>query len=184
MIDRKFFFDQVRSRLFGGKLTQGQVDGLTALLDGWEAYFASYDTWLAYALATAHHETARMMQPIEEYGKGQGREYGKPDPVTGQTYYGRGFVQLTWKFNYERMSVVVGKDLVHTPALALDMQISTRILYYGMIYGVFTGKKLHNYFNDQKEDWLNARRIINGLDKAELIADYGKQYFAAIRHLS
>ncbi|MBE3951934.1 hypothetical protein HJ144_09510 [Vibrio parahaemolyticus] len=44
------------------------------------------------------------MQPVEEYGKGVGHEYGIPDPITGQTYYGRGDVQVTWKYNYERLS--------------------------------------------------------------------------------
>ncbi len=28
-------------------------------------------------LATVYHETAKTMQPIEEYGRGVGRDYGK-----------------------------------------------------------------------------------------------------------
>ncbi len=61
-------------------------------------------SYLAYTLATVYHETAYQMQPVEEYGKGAGHEYGIPDPITGKAYYGRGDVQVTWKYNYERLS--------------------------------------------------------------------------------
>lgn len=73
MINRKFFFDQVRLYLFGGRLSQKQVDGLTAILDGWEDKYAKRDDRrLAYMLATTHHETDRKMWPIEQYGKAKG----------------------------------------------------------------------------------------------------------------
>src|SRR6266576_3399540 len=104
LINREFFFGQVRRLLFLGSLRQSQVDGLNVILDRWEAqYAAEDDRWLAYALATTYHETDQKIQPIEEYGKGRGQPYGKPDPDTGKTYYGRGFVQLTWKNNYDTM---------------------------------------------------------------------------------
>ncbi len=74
-------------------------------------------------LATAYWETAQTMEPIEEYGKGAGRPYGEPDPATEQTYYGRGYVQLTWLPNYEKASKEIydiefdagGVDLVNNP---------------------------------------------------------------------
>jgi hypothetical protein len=184
MINRDFFFEYVRGHLFGGKLRPSQVEGLTAILDEWDrAYAGKDDRWLAYMLATVHHETDRTMQPIEEYGRGKGRKYGQPDPVTGQTYYGRGFVQLTWKANYEAMAKLLGiKDLVTKPARALEMGPATQILFVGMMKGTFTGKKLSDYFNPNLGDWVNARRIINALDKANLIASYGQQYYAAISH--
>ena len=133
-------------------------------------------------LANTHHETDRTMQPIEEYGKGKGREYGKPDPATKQTYYGRGFVQLTWKANYDTMGKKLGVDLVNHPELALRLNVATQILFVGMMEGRFTGAKLSSYFNPTKEDWVNARRIINGVDKANLISTYGKAYYAALSH--
>ena len=69
MINRRFFFEQCRGALFGGSLKQKQIDGLTAILDEWERHHARKDDrWLAYALGTTHHETARTMQPIHEYG--------------------------------------------------------------------------------------------------------------------
>lgn len=183
MINRSFFFDQARKTLFDGKLKQSQVDGLTAILDGWEKGYAKKDDrWLAYMLATTHHETDRTMQPIREYGRGKGRPYGKVDPETGQVYYGRGFVQLTWRDNYAAMSKIVGADLVKDADLALRLDYAAIILFEGMIRGSFTGKKLATYFSPSAEDWVNARRIINGLDKANAIAAYGKAYYAAISH--
>lgn len=180
-INRKFFFDYARLHLFGGGFKQAQVDGLTAILDEWEKNHSDKDDrFLAYMLATVHHETDRKFQGIEEYGKGKGKKYGKPDPQTGKIYYGRGFVQLTWKDNYRKMSDVCGVDLVKKPELALEAKNCTKILFYGMTNGSFTGKKLSDYFNKTKGDWVNARRIINGTDKANLIAGYGKSYYAAI----
>jgi putative chitinase len=183
-INRKFFFDNVRLTLFDGRLRQNQVDGLIAFLNEWETKHSKKDDrWLAYMLATTHHETDRKMQPIEEYGKGKGKKYGVPDPETRQVYFGRGFVQLTWKSNYEKMSKVVSKaDLVHRPELALDLKNATQICFFGMMNGSFTGKKLGDYFSPQIEDWVNARRIINGTDKANLIASYAKTYYAAISY--
>lgn len=190
MINRKFFFDQVRAHLFDGRLSPQQVYGLTAILNTWEHLPAfKDDRWLAYMLATAHHETDRKMQPIEEYGKGRRMRYGqrvkyngKPYTDTKAIFYGRGYVQLTWYDNYEKAGRKIGRDLVQEPTLALIPEVAARIMFEGMKYGWFTGKKLADYFNDKKEDWVNARRIINGLDKANLIAGYGQRYYAAISH--
>ncbi|TXH48791.1 MAG: hypothetical protein E6Q97_24050 [Desulfurellales bacterium] len=182
-INRSFFFDQVRARLFGGKLSQPQVSGLLAILDYWEEeLWNADDRWLAYALATAYHETDRKMQAIEEYGKGKGRTYGKPDPVTGQTYYGRGLVQLTWKYNYKAMQDIFGEPLVASPNRALNLPLAVKIMFHGMEHGTFTGKKFADYFNEKREDWVNARRIINGTDKARAIADYAKKFYSAISY--
>lgn len=182
MLNSSFFFEHVRTALFG-RMNQTQVNGLIAILDHWnENYSEKDDRWLAYMLATVHHETDKTMRPIKEYGRGRGKPYGIRDKTTGKVYYGRGFVQLTWKYNYEKMSEVVHADLVRQPELALDLTNATTILFYGMMHGSFTGKKLEDYFNPSKEDWINARRIINGLDKANLIAAYGKQYYAAISY--
>lgn len=182
MVDRALFFSKVRVSLFKGRMLQSQTNGLTTLLDAWDAEYASEDLrWLAYVLATTHHETAATMQPIREYGRGKGRRYGKADPETNQVYYGRGYCQLTWRRNYEAMTSVVGVDLVANPDLALEPDVAAKILYHGMMHGTFTGKKLSRYFNDEASDWVNARRIINGTDRAGLIAAYGKKYLAALQ---
>src|SRR5689334_14433111 len=96
LIDRDKFFGRVRVNPFGGRLSQQQVDGCNAVLDGWESRPDFTDRrWLAYMLATAKWETANTMKPVEEIGKGRGRAYGVPK-ANGQIYYGRGYVQLTW----------------------------------------------------------------------------------------
>ena len=190
MINRSFFFDQARLNLFGGVLKSKQVQGLTSILDQWEAKYAhNDDRWLAYMLATAHHETGRTMQPIEEWGKGKDRPYGKrikmnrqPYTDTTEIFYGRGFVQLTWYENYQRAGVELGQDFLHNAAGVMELTNATNIMFLGMIEGWFTSRKLSLYFNETKEDWFNARRIINGLDKADLIKDYALKYYASISY--
>ncbi|GAC1624495.1 MAG: chitinase [Nevskia sp.] len=183
MINRSFFFGFVRAHPFKGRLRPSQVDGMTAILDEWEARYAKADDrWLAYMLATSFHETDATMQPIEEYGKGKGRPYGRPDPQTGKIYYGRGFVQLTWRDNYDTLGKLLKVDLVGTPELALDLRIASDVMFAGMTRGLFTKKKLADYFGAGIEDWVNARRIINGTDKANLIAGYGQDFYAAISY--
>ncbi len=190
MINRKFFFDQVRNSLFNGKLTLSQVKGLEAILNEWESNNSKKDDrWLAYMFATTHHETDTTMQPIEEYGKGKGRKYGKRLKMSGLAYtnttnifYGRGFVQLTWYENYDKAGKKLKADFIKYPEKVMELSNATRIMFLGMAEGWFTGKKLGDYFNATKEDWYNARRIINGTDKASAIAAYGLKYYAAISY--
>lgn len=174
------FFDEVRDNLFRGKLKSGQVAGLEFLLAQWDETGFTNRQWLAYALATAYHETAHTMQPIREYGRGRGRKYGRPDPVTGKTYYGRGFVQLTWKVNYETASRALGIDFVRKPDLVMQPDNAAFILFQGMKDGWFTGKGFHDYINDGQRDYWNARRIINGTDRAGDIAGYALKFEAAL----
>jgi hypothetical protein len=42
----------------------------------------------------------------------------------------------------------------------------------GMEKGLYTGKKLSDYINQSRCDYVQSRRIINGMDRAKLIADY------------
>lgn len=180
MIDRVTFYEIARP-LFGGTLTQSQVDGMNAILDQWDTRSPNGDKrWLAYMLGTTKHETGDTMKPIEEWGKGRGHSYGVPDVVTGQTYYGRGYVQLTWKANYKTMGDLLGIDLVNHPEKALEPQVAADIMFKGMERGLFTGVGLPKYFNPTTEDWINARRIINGLDKAQLIANYAKGFYVGL----
>jgi hypothetical protein len=174
LFDRKIFFDNVRGPLFNGTLTQQQVDGMNAILAVWEGTYAGQYSdlrWLSYPLATTKHETASTMWPIEEYGKGAGMEYGKVDPKTGQTYYGRGYVQLTWVDNYQKATARLGltgdDDLYWHAERALDPFIAGHTMFRGMIEGWFRsdsqGKQtLSRYFNDTTDDAYMAREIING----------------------
>jgi predicted chitinase len=129
--------------------------------------------WLAYMLATVYHETAQRMWPVTEYGSQdylQSKEYWP--------YIGRGFVQLTWKDNYQKASQILSlyddRDLVDHPELALDSLIATRCLFRGMAEGWFTGRKLGQYFDEDTDDPKNARQIINGNDDDTSSQDYHK----------
>jgi predicted chitinase len=154
---------------------------VNAILDAWEKRPDLTDKrWLAYMLATAKWETAHTMKPIEEYGHGAGHEYGEPDPETGKTYYGRGYVQLTWKANYAKMSGITGVDLVYHPELALDPKCAALIMFEGMKGGLFTGVGLPRYFSLSTDDPVSARRIINGIDHAGDIALIHRGFLAAL----
>jgi len=184
-INRKYFYDSIRGSLFSGSMNQAQVDGQNALLD--YAEMQSWDDrWLAYLLATSYHETARTMQPIAEYGKGKGKPYGVPDGPYGQIYYGRGFVQLTWYQNYDKQDkkLKLHGQLVKVADTALDLQIATQIIFGGMADGDFTGVGLPKYINDDKTDFYNARKIVNGLDQASTIQGYAGRYLNALTHLA
>lgn len=179
-LNKPIFYSTIKNSLFGGKLKNSQVQGMEAILIQWEKMGYTDLRKLSYMLATIYHETSKTMQPIEEYGKGKGYKYGIPDPITGKVYYGRGFVQLTWKANYDTMGKLLGVDLVNIPEFALDINIATKILFEGMFKGLFTGKRLDNYFNDTVTDPVSARKIINGTDRANLIAGYYVSFYKAL----
>lgn len=158
-----------------GKLKDKQREGLEFLIKKLEASTIQGLKQQCYVLATIKHETADTYQPIKEYGS---LKYLRSKPY--YPFIGRGYVQITWKENYERFGLLLGKDLVTTPDLALDPEISWQITEIGMRRGIFTGKKLADFFNEKVSDYVNARRIINGLDKAELIANYAKTIYECI----
>jgi putative chitinase len=194
--DRKHFFDTVRKDLFNGTLTQSQVDGMNYLLETWERHFEQNNPndgtmWLAYALATFYHETAYTMQPIEEYGKGAGKSYGQPVAPHNVAYYGRGHVQLTWDTNYKNGQQYlkdrygVHANIYPEPHLMLHASTSALVSYDGMIHGWFTGVGLPKYLSKAKgiEDPINARRIVNGTDKASTIANYYWLFKKALKQI-
>jgi len=188
MTDADLFFEKITPMLSPSERRRFlQKDGFQTIFIKWNNSGLTDLRWLAYMLATAWHETARTMQPIEEYGKGSGKPYGIPDPDTGKTYYGRGYVQLTWKENYRKMGKLLNVDLVNYPDSALLPAVAVEIMFEGMLkassnIGDFTGKSLEQYFNDSAEDWINARRIINGLDCAVPIASYAKRFYEALKN--
>lgn len=177
MFDRSIFFSRVRSSLFNGTLSQSQVDGMNYMLDVFERDYNWPDLrWLAYAFATAYHETAFTMQPIKEYGS---QSYLQSKPYF--PYYGRGYVQLTWEDNYRKMGTKLGVNMLgNNMDRALEPEIAAEVMYAGMRDGDFTGKKLVNYFSSTVNDPVNARRIINGTDRAQTIAGYHDKFLKAL----
>lgn len=170
MIKRELFFSKYREHF--GALKQSQVDGLNFLLDKLdESEKFNLANEYAYILATIKHECAEKYKPIKEYGSAaylRGKAYWP--------YIGRGYVQLTWFANYKRFGELLGIDLVGNPNLALEPETSWKILEIGMHSGLFTGRKLSTYVNENKTDYFNARRVVNILDRAELIASYAEKF--------
>lgn len=196
MKDPAAFFRTVRLRL--GPLDQGQVDGINTILAAIDGQPLS---WQAYMLATAWHETAETMQPIKE--RGGDAYYTKLYDVAGNNpkraiamgntcsgdgpkYCGRGYVQLTWKVNYAKAGEELGVDLVGNPDLAMKPDIAAKIMLLGMREGWFTGKRLSSYLPVSgvatRYQYIQARRIINGLDKAEKIEGYAQAFERALRN--
>lgn len=187
-VERSKFFSLYRERF--GKLTQKQVSAIEVFLSEIEKYPMTVRE-AAYLFATVYHETAKTFLPLEEYGKGRGKKYGKP--VNGKKYYGRGYVQLTWDYNYKKATEELRRqfpliilayeerhgvkfDLLASPEQAMDAEIACAILVLGSQQGWFTGKKLSDYINANQCDYINARRIINGTDRAKLIAGQAQKF--------
>lgn len=209
MINREKFYTTIRPKF--GKLTQSQVDGMNAILATWDKSVFGDLRWLAYMFGTAYRETAFTMQPIKEFGGYEyfernygpngrrpetARRMGNTNTGDGAKYCGRGFVQLTWKINYHNAGLLIGVDLVANPDLAMDCENAAKIMFAGMTEASiifedftdttgfsFTGKTLEDYFNGSTEDWINARRIINGTDHAYMIAEDAKDFHSALEYV-
>lgn len=176
-INRKQFYDGYRKAFAPSKdkpltLTQPQVDGLNFLLDKLEADTFSLEQ-ASYVLATVKHETANTFQPIrEKRGKPGTKIRDTQNKYWGTGAYGRGYVQITWPANYKKfgLSTKAEYDKALEPETAYD------ILSRGMRDGMFTKYKLSDFVNDDLIDYYNARQVVNGLDKANQIADIAEKF--------
>lgn len=210
-MDHAKFFDAVRTSLFSGRLSTNQVNGMEAILDEWQT--KPFDTrWLAYMLATVFHEADNTMCAISEnlnysasglratfpkyFTAAQAASYARqPQRIAnhayanrmgngneasgdGWKYRGRGLVQITGHDNYAKYGIA------DDPDKALDPIKSVEILFDGMTNGRFTGKKLSDFFTASTTDWIGARKIINGSDRAADIAGYARKFAAAIEAAS
>jgi hypothetical protein len=127
---------------------------------------------IAYILATVENECG--FKPVQE-AYWLSEEWRRKN-LRYAPFWGRGYVQITWKSNYEKYSKLLGVDLVNNPDLALKPEYALFILLHGFKFGTFTGRKLSDYVNNRKQDYLNARRCINGTDKALLFATSAEKY--------
>lgn len=139
-------------------------------------------TQIAYIMATVEHETANTYKPVreafwlsEDWRRRNLRYY---------PYYGRGYVQLTWKTNYQKYSNILGIDLVNNPDKVMNRPIALFILVHGMANGTFTGKRLGQYVNVNRTDFYSARRVINGTDRASHIANLAQEWVRRLDNFS
>lgn len=184
------FFASVRASLFHGKLSQPQVEGMNTKLGvfgraGWPT------SWAAYALATSYHETNASMQPVREgyyLGEPKAERYRKT--LRYYPWYGRGDVGLTWEENYEHADKALDLQgaLLANPDKALDPPISAAIMQRGMAEGWFARDKLGRHTLKRhlpaeiatESEFMSARRIINGVDKKELVASEAISFQTAL----
>lgn len=185
MFDKAKFYATVRARL--GPLNTSQVQGFERILAATEGQPLSHR---AYTIATPWHETAATMQPVREAFSLS--EAWRKKNLRYYPWYGRGDVQLTWEPNYVKADAELAKagllkkgELLANPDLAMRPDVSAFILRKGMDKGWFTGKKLSSYLpmkgTATREQYIQARRIINILDKADLVEDYAQVFERALR---
>lgn len=200
-MNKATFYNSIRESIFNGALTQGVVDTSEAINNALDKYCINDYRQRAYVFATARHESYHSKANPEWLPVREGfssTNQGAINAVTslfkrgvisknyalpldnGHSYYGRGFVQITHPGNYIELGKRLNVSLYNNPDLALERHIAAEILVVGMKEGLFTGKKLANYFTDSETDNKGARRIINGSDKAELISSYADKFYVGI----
>jgi len=186
-INREKFFNQYKKE-FGSIKTKEIVNNINTMLDSLEKFahlFASevFVEQLAYVAATVHHETGMRYSAFKEL-----RQVKTDNParlrvrrlqdrywLTG--YYGRGPVQLTWDYNYSWAEKATGAPLLKDPDLLLrNLALGYEVAVKGMVTGAFTGKSLNSYIAKDNIDFISARKVVNGRDRAVDIARYADKY--------
>lgn len=184
-LDLKPFFDYIRKPLFG-RLTASQVQGHEQIIAKMKEHKVPL-AWAAYILATSYHETAKRMQPVRE-GLNASDAWRKRN-LRYYPWYGRGHVQLTWEENYRKADkqLGLGGELVCNADLALDPEVSAEVLVVGMLEGWFSGDKngrhtlARHITKGTLAEFRQARRIVNLMDKADLIAGHAVVYQEALK---
>lgn len=190
------FYEGIRP-LLGGQMSQATVDAVSDILSAFGQYGDEDPRKLAAILGQIKREAGIAMLPVREgftksdaaaraYVKKQGYAYAKPTKYGGQWAYGRGQIQNTWDYNYEKMDKRLGLNgkLLANFDLALDPIISSQIAVVGMMEGLFTGKKLSDYFNAAQTDFLHQRRVVNGMDHAQEVENNSQEFYAVIKGAS
>jgi hypothetical protein len=112
---------------------------------------------LIAALATVAVECPLWTPATEKYN-GEPHVYfarydgrlGNVQAGDGYKFRGRGFIQITGRRNYDLYGRSIGVDLVSSPDLALQVDVSARF-HINRVADAAEG-----------QDWLRVRRLING----------------------
>ena len=189
LIPKGLISDPNQQQTGGGSLSSSDAQGglrgddlARAIIKEADKQGMTFTPQIAYTIATAQHETDMGRITVEEGNRSyfnylENRpELGNTRPGEGYRYRGRGSIQLTGKINYQKFSKILGVDLVKNPELAALPKYGIPILVYSMIHGTTTGRKLSQYVRPGKIDYVNARRVINALDKAQKIAGYARTW--------
>lgn len=138
------------------------------LMQVWPSRFPSYEFAAQYI-----YNPVKLGNYV--YNGRLGNKMGTDD---GYNYRGRGLSQLTGKENYEKWGKILGKDFITSPELMCDPEVSAAILVTGLITGEYSGKKLSDYLNSEKKDYVNARRCVNADVKlnGQRIADIAQRF--------
>jgi phage protein D len=141
---------------------------------------------IAYILATAQHESSmgKFLTEIDPPSYEGRSDLGNTQPGDGRRFIGRGYVQITGRLNYTKYSKLTGKDLVGNPELAASPEVALFTLVHGMRTGAFTGVKVGDYISGGNRNFVGARAVVNGSDRAGLIAGYAEEWLARLPSLS
>lgn len=197
MINRTTFFAYARRSPFGGGLSQEQVAGMEAMFSAWDQYGDADTRKLANGLAQAFHETGGRMVPVRETFASStaqaiarlneawrsGRLKGVSKPYWRDGWFGRGRIQTTHYDNYLYTANKTGLDCVTNPDILLTEAGDAKVFWPSLFQGWWTrgAHRLDRYFNATVDDPRGARRIVNGTDKANLIATYHKAFLDALK---
>ena len=187
-MNKEAFYNFLRPHV---NLTTQNVFGMEKVLD---YALAKRDSArkLPYRLATAWWETAQTMWPIKEAFWLS--ETWRAKNLRYYPYYGRGLIQLTWRDNYLKLAKLIDlpeEIFANNPNLVMNWEYALPALFLGMDEGLYTGKDLDDYIDDKDEsddedfrEFKNARRVVNGTDRASEIARLAIIFEHALRDAS
>jgi len=181
MINKVAFYQSIRDKGLFKVLSNAQVQSIDSILFEAEKQGVEDVRQIAYILATAYWEAhnpkhpENRLTPMVEFG---GETYLKSKKY--YPYFGRGFSQITWDYNYKKEGTRLGLDLLNNPDLILDISTAANSHVYCMAHGSYTGKKLSDYINDQKCDFAGARKIINGVDRKAEVAAIAQKFLTCL----
>ncbi len=154
---------------------------------------------IAYVLSTIKWECGFKNQKEIWWER---KRYWKVDSTTWKAYYGRWFIQLTFKANYQKYTQIIRDswkdfkdndgniikwseiDLVNNPDIILQSNDLAIFIAMDWMKNWWPGRresqKLSYYINDSKLDFTNARRIINWTDKAKIFANDAQAYLTKL----